>query len=623
MSPTKEDAKFEHLLEYLRQSRGFDFTGYKRPSLMRRMSKRMQTVNVDRFADYVDYLEVHPEEFAALFNTILINVTSFFRDQPAWDFLAGYIVPRIIQNKGADDSIRIWSAGCATGEEAYAIAMLMAEALGKEGFRQRVKIYATDVDEDALATARQAGYGAKEIQPVPEEFRQKYFDAVGSRYVFNSDLRRSVIFGRHDLVQDAPMSRLDLLVCRNTLMYFNAETQGQILSRFHYALNADGFLFLGKAEVLLIQSSSFAPVELKCRIFSKSPQVTMRDRLLIFNQTGAATEVNNHVSRHVRLRDSAFDIGQTAQLVVDANGNLVLANQQARQLFSVDSRDLGRPFHELELSYRPVELRSLIERANAERKVITAANVEQRFKNGDPRYLDVAITPLQDNGVPIGVCISFNEVTRYQRLEEDIQRAKQDAETVNEELQAANEELQSTNEELETTNEELQSTNEELETTNEELQSTNEELETMNEELQSTNEELNTINEELRERTDELNYSNAFLNSILSSLRGGVVVVDRNNNVLIWNYMAEDLWGLRAEEIKGQSLMDLDIGLPVRQLREPIRACLSQETDQQEMILDAVNRRGRSIKCRVAITPFRGPKREPQGAMLLMEEMGM
>src|SRR5206468_11815848 len=147
----------------------------------------------------------------------------------------------------------------------------------------------------------------------------------------------------------------------------------------------------------------------------------------------------------------------------------------------------------LELSYRPVELRSLIERANAERKVITAANVEQRFKNGDPRYLDVAVTPLQDNGVSIGVCISFNDVTRYHGLEEDIQRAKQDAETVNEELQAANEELQSTNEELETTNEELQSTNEELETTNEELQSTNEELETMNEELQSTNEELNTI----------------------------------------------------------------------------------------------------------------------------------
>ena len=183
--------------------------------------------------------------------------------------------------------------------------------------------------------------------------------------------------------------------------------------------------------------------------------------------------------------------------------------------------------------------------------------------------------------------------------------------------------MQSTNEELETTNEELQSTNEELETTNEELQSTNEELETMNEELQSTNEELNTINEELRERTDELNHSNAFLNSILSSLRGGVVVVDRNNNVLIWNYMAEDLWGLRAEEIKGQSLMNLDIGLPVGQLREPIRACLSQETDKQEMILDAVNRRGRSIKCRVAITPFRDPKGEPQGAMLMMEEMGM
>src|SRR2546422_5780406 len=284
--PPKEDAKFEHLLEYLRQSRGFDFTGYKRPSLMRRMSKRMQTVHVDRFTDYVDYLEVHPEEFAVLFNTILINVTSFFRDQPAWDFLAGSVVPRIIRNKGADDSIRIWSAGCATGEEAYAIAMLMAEALGKEGFRQRVKIYATDVDEDALATARQAGYGAKEIQPVPEEFRQKYFDVVGSRYVFNSDLRRSVIFGRHDLVQDAPMSRLDLLVCRNTLMYFNAETQGRILTRFHFALADTGYLFLGKAEMLLTRANLFLPVTPRNRVFRKADALSLRDQLVVVAQGG-------------------------------------------------------------------------------------------------------------------------------------------------------------------------------------------------------------------------------------------------------------------------------------------------------------------------------------------------
>src|SRR5207249_832402 len=225
MSPPKEDAKFEHLLEYLRQSRGFDFTGYKRPSLMRRMSKRMQTVHVDRFTDYVDYLEVHPEEFAHLFNTILINVTSFFRDEPAWDYLRKEIVPRLLATKRGHDSVRVWSAGCASGQEAYSLAIVLAEAVGMEAFRERVKIYATDVDEEALGQARLASYTPKEMEGMDGALRDRYFEAGSGRYVFRTDLRRSVIFGRHDLVQDAPISRLDLLVCRNTLMYFNAETQ--------------------------------------------------------------------------------------------------------------------------------------------------------------------------------------------------------------------------------------------------------------------------------------------------------------------------------------------------------------------------------------------------------------
>jgi two-component system, chemotaxis family, CheB/CheR fusion protein len=220
------------------------------------------------------------------------------------------------------------------------------------------------------------------------------------------------------------------------------------------------------------------------------------------------------------------------------------------------------------------------------------------------------------------VCITFDDVTEFHNLEYAVQRARQDAETVSEELQAANEELQSTNEELETTNEEVHSTNEELETTNEELQSTNEELETMNEELQSSNEELQTINDELRLRTDEVNSSNAFLASILLSLKRGVVVVDRSFVIMIWNRMAEELWGLRSDEAKGQSLLNLDIGLPVRQLRRPIEACMNNDAEQ-EMIVDAINRRGRSIKCRVSISPFKGLQQELRGAIIMMDEMGM
>jgi two-component system, chemotaxis family, CheB/CheR fusion protein len=612
MTSAERDPNFENLLTYLRQSRGFDFTGYKRSTLMRRVYKRMQSLTIENFEEYLDYLEVDPEEFNYLFNTILINVTAFFRDSSAWEYLAEEILPNLIKNKKTSDQIRIWSAGCASGEEAYTLAMLMAEILGAEEFRQRVKIYATDVDEDALNQARQAIYSAKDVQAVSDDLRQKYFEIVGNRYVFRQDLRRSVIFGRHDLLQDAPISRLDLLVSRNTLMYFNSETQGRILARFHFALNDHGYLFLGKAEMLLMHSSLFTPIDLKNRIFSKVSSVNIRDRLLVMANT-VDHESSSRLSRHLRLRDIGFDTSPIAQVVIDINGTLVMVNEQARALFALSPKDLTRPFQDLELSYRPVELRSLIERAYTERRPIILTNIERYLPNTETQYLDVRITPLQETDTSfLGISISFHDVTRYIKLQDALQRSQQ-------ELETTNEELQSTNEELETTNEELQSTNEELETTNEELQSTNEELETMNEELQSTNEELQTINNELSQRTTELNRTNIFLISILRSLQTGIVVIDGSFNISIWNYMLEDLWGLRTDEVLGKSIFSLDIGLPLEQLRSPIRDSLSGKKQFQEMILDATNRRGKQIKCYLAITPLLGM--DIQGAVLMMADV--
>jgi two-component system CheB/CheR fusion protein len=236
----------------------------------------MQAVSIPSISEYLDYLEVHPEEFINMFNTILINVTSFFRDKEAWDYLAKEILPKILESMKGDETIRIWSAGCASGEEAFTIAMLMVEALGEEGFKNRVKIFATDIDEAALTQARLASYAPKDLEAVPKEFHGKYFQLSGGAYIFRPDLRRSIIFGRHDLVQDAPISHLDLLICRNTLMYFNADTQGKVLARFHFALKNTGNLFLGRAELLLTHSDLFTPVNLKYRIFTKCPKVNIR-----------------------------------------------------------------------------------------------------------------------------------------------------------------------------------------------------------------------------------------------------------------------------------------------------------------------------------------------------------
>ena len=275
---------FEALLEYLQQSHGFQITGYKRPTIFRRVSKRMKMLGIEEFGRYKDYLQVHQEEFPELFNTILINVTSFFRDPEAWDYLAKAIVIKIIAEKGEGHTIRIWNAGCASGEESYTIAMVLAEALGDGVFRRMVKIYATDVDEEALAKARQGTYKTADLQEISSPLRQKYFELAEGNFEFRRDLRRSILFGRHDLLKDPPISKLDLLICRNTLMYFNSASQKKIVANFHFALNDKGYLFLGKSELMLSHYKLFTPVDERYRIYSKLKNANSRDRLLILTQ---------------------------------------------------------------------------------------------------------------------------------------------------------------------------------------------------------------------------------------------------------------------------------------------------------------------------------------------------
>src|SRR5262245_26204032 len=605
------DANLEALLGYLKTTRGFDFSAYKRSSLMRRIEKRQQAVGIDSYGDYQTYLEAHPEEFGLLFNTILINVTSFFRDQEAWAFLTSQIVPHILSSGRTDSAIRVWTPGCASGEEAYTLAMILAEGLGIDAFRRRVKIYASDVDEDALLQARHATYTASQVEDVPAELLARYFERVDDRYLFHKDVRRSIIFGRHDLVQDAPISRVNLLVCRNTLMYFTRETQAKVLSRFHFALRNGGFLFMGRAELLLTHGDLFTPVELKWRVFTKTVSQNMQDALALPERDEEKATMPNDD----RLQILSLETDPVARVVVRTDGKLSFANGRARALFRLTHQDVGKQLQDLEMSYRPVELRSLIQDATAQHRTVSRKDIPWPSDSGDPRYLDLDVSPLVDaDGERLGVQISFSDVSRYRRLQEELERSKN-------ELETAYEELQSSNEELETTNEELQSTNEELETTNEELQSTNEELETMNEELQSTNEELETTNTELRVRSDELNTANAFFGSILTGLEVAVVVVDLKLQVVAWNHRAEDLWGLRAGEVQGRHLMNLDIGLPVEQLRQPIRSVLAGETERAELTLLCRNRRGKSIRCPIRCTPLKSGTGEALGAILLMDEV--
>jgi two-component system CheB/CheR fusion protein len=611
-TPASAASDFNRLIEYLRQSRGFDFSGYKVSSLMRRIQKRMREIGIESYQDYIDFLEVHPDEFLPLFNTILINVTEFFRDPAGWEFLAKEIVPRILAERGPERQVRVWSAGCASGEEAFSAAITLAEAMGEEAFRHRAKIYATDVDEDALATARQGVYDAARVASVPPELLARYFEPQGDRYVFRAELRRCLIFGRYDLVQDAAISRLDLLLCRNTLMYFNSETQDRILARFHFALSSTGYLFLGKAETLLAHSDSFRPVELRHRIFARTPTGNLRDRLLAMTPGGPEQPWS---SRHLRLRDYAYDTSPVAQVAVDRRGLLLLANDRARKLFGIAQSDLGRLLQDLELSYKPVELRSHLENAYAERGLVLIPHVEWRPPGEEESHFEVQILPLVDvKGVILGASIAFLDITQSHQLRSQLERAHQ-------ELETAYEELQSANEELETTNEELQSTVEELETTNEELQSANEELETMNEELQSTNDELRVINDQIHVRSEELDRVSAYFESVLTSLRAAVVVLDRDLRVALWSDKAQDLWGLRPEEAHGESFLALDIGLPVALLEGILHEGLTGRAPSQEKVVDGINRLGKPVRCLVSCTTLRRGN-QTHGIVLLMEEAG-
>jgi two-component system CheB/CheR fusion protein len=602
---------FEAVLIYLKESRGFDFTGYKRTSLARRVRRRMSQVGIGTYPEYIDHLQANSEEFNSLFNTILINVTSFFRDPDAWDFLRTDLIPALLAERSPEDQLRIWSAGCASGEEAYTLAMVFAEAIGSDRFRQRVKIYATDVDEDALAQARHAAYPESAMQNVPPEMIHEYFERQGTQYTFRKDLRRSVIFGRNDLVQDATISRIDLLVCRNTLMYFNAETQAKILGRLHFALAPRGLLFLGKAEMLLSHARIFDPVDLKRRVFRKT--IAAPAGLGNFAAQSFTRERTGEIGSLDRLREYAFSASPVAQVVVTGEDIVALINQQAELVFGLSNRDVGRPLRDLEVSYRPVELRAYIEQAKVERRGIRVKGVEWQRGPGESMWLEIHVNPLvdADNGL-LGVSIVFHDATAARALLDELAHA-------NRQLESAYEELQSTNEELETTNEELQSTVEELETTNEELQSTNEELETMNEELQSTNDELQAINDTLRERSVELDEVNDFLDAVLTSIRSGVVVVDTEMRVVAWNRGAEDLWGLRQEEAVGQHLLNLDIGLPVSELRPTVRAALQDIDFEETKIMQAVNRRGRKISLRLLCGPLQTPAGDIQGSILLMD----
>ena len=568
------DSGFRALLEKLSSTYSFDFREYKEPSLARRIRARMSQLHIADFDAYARYLDQRGDEHVALFNTILINVTSFVRDPEAWRVLGTEVIPELVRSVGDSRSIRIWSAGCSSGEEPYSLAMLLAEYLGDRVSEYLIKIYGTDVDEEALAAARHAAYRVEELKDVPAEMVDRYFTRDGQIYRFRRDLRRWCIFGAHNITQAPPLSHIDLLLCRNVLIYFNSELQERILTRFHYAIREDGYLFLGRSESLMARSRLFRPVELKWRIFERTLAMPRQVTAVLPNREEshrmAVSEAGARSESAVPLRAlRALDALPAAVMVIDTSDTILTWNPAAEALFDIPvSGAVARKFRDLDVSYRVEGLRARLEDVKARHAPAKMENVTFSRRNGETVHSDISILPLLEAYRLVGVLVFAVEATEHVRLKDQMSR-------IAEQHATAIEELQSTNEELETTNEELQSTNEELETTNEELQSTNEELETTVEELQAANTELAALNSELESRTGDLNRLDAFNRSLINGLELGLAVLNCDGVVVTWNQTAEGMWGLRAEQALHRPFTALAIGEVVPRAHAVLQRVLS------------------------------------------------
>jgi two-component system, chemotaxis family, CheB/CheR fusion protein len=546
---------FARLLDKLSAEHHFDFRDYKPTSLVRRIQARMSQVGIDDAEAYIAHLDRHPDEAERLFDTILINITGFFRDPAAWELLGEQVMPRLIESAAATGTIRVWSAGASTGEEAYSAAILIAEHLGDRAAAVDVKIYGTDVDDEALAVARHGLYRLEQVKDVPSAMLDRYFVRDGQAYRFRRDLRRWCIFGRHNLVQDPPLSHLDLVICRNVLIYLKTSLQERLIPRFHYALRDRGVLFLGKSESVLARSRWFTPLNVKWRIFERGPLEASRPGAAALRAESVSTGIG--MAREADLAPAAVSIERTldgvpfAIVTVEADDTVRTWNQAAAALFEIPvDRAVGQRFRDLDVSYRVEGLRARMEDVKSSH---APARVEMAFSRraGPTVHADVRITALLDERRRfLGLTIAALDVTEQARLREELAR-------LSEQHATASEELQSTNEELETTNEELQSTNEELETTNEELQSTNEELLATVDELQATNTE--------RQRLA------LYHSSVVGSVDQAIVVLDRGLVVTSWNPAAERLFGLGAEQAMGRDFFALPIGDVTTASREAIR----------------------------------------------------
>ncbi|MFH5806524.1 CheR family methyltransferase [Alienimonas sp. DA493] len=564
------DGEMTRIFALLREACGVDFSRYKPATIRRRLQRRMLMRRCDRASDYLARLEEQPEEVNRLAGDLLIHVTRFFRDPETFEALAGDVLPAIAGRRGKDDPFRVWVAGCSTGEEAYSVAMTLMDFLGDGSRTTPIQIFATDVSEAAVAEARAGVYGKRIEAEVSPERLEKYFERVDEGYRVRPSLRDVCVFARQDLTRDPPFSRLDLVLCRNVLIYLGQPLQSRLLGVFHYALKPDGFLMLGSAESVGPRSDLFATADKKHRIFTKKPRA-MRPEIDFPVHSGLPRAFDGP-RRRTAVGESVQTLADRAVLkhyappgvVVDGDLTIVQFRGQTGRYLEAAPGEPNLNLLKMAREGLLHGLRAATREAREEDRPARREGLRVRY-NSDTLTVDVEAVPLHDDGKRHFLVV-FTEPSAPSSDRGAPHGAPpagdgdQEVDQLQRELLANREYLQAIISDLEASNDELQSANEEILSSNEELQSTNEELDTAKEELQSTNEELNTVNEELHHRNQDLSRLNADLTNLMANVHLAVVMVGADLTVRRYTPLAADLLNL----IPG------DVGRPIGQINPKV-----------------------------------------------------
>ena len=560
----KDQSALDKIIILLRTQTGNDFSLYKKNTVYRRIERRMGVHKIDKIAAYVTFLQTNPKEVDILFKELLIGVTNFFRDAAVWEKLEEVVMPQLIINQQEGALLRAWVPGCSTGEEAYSLAIVFKEAIEKINPHGGIslQIFATDLDNEAIETARKGLFSVDIKENVSPKRLQRFFSATDNGYRINNEIREMVVFAKHNIILHPPFTKLDILTCRNLLIYMDSELQKKILGLFYYSLNREGFLVLGSAETLGSQSHFFTPIESKLKIyqrtitnqtpelfdfpssFSRTKQAyiehqppvkpptniqTLADQLLLQYFSPPGVLVNN-------LGDIIYISGRTGKYLEPAVGK---ANMNIFAMLRDGLRnDFPAAFRQALMKKELVQLRNI--------KVGT---------NGGTQYLDVTIQWIDKPEALAGmVMIIFKDIAKVEGLKELEKKGDKISNTARQlelekELQHAREEMQTTLEEMQTSQEELKSTNEELQSTNEELQSTNEELTTSKEEMQSLNEELQTVNAELLSKVDDFTRVNNDMKNLLNSTDIATLFLDKDLNIRRYTNQATKIFKLIKSDI--------------------------------------------------------------------------